>query len=157
MQWLCKTTDQFKSSYLVVRLNISSLSSPQIYHAHQGLFGTLSHKILSCLQSADVRCGLTYSMQLLIFNNFSNQDLEKVCQFSRNIMSLQSTQSNVTFSKTKCCCTMRNTPPNTDKKKGITLNKIVCNQLIFSRVLVIVDGVWIGEYIYWTLTSRNYK
>jgi hypothetical protein len=29
--------------------------------------------------------------------------------------------------------------------------------LILSRsVCVTIEGVWIGEYIYWTLTDRNY-
>jgi hypothetical protein len=29
--------------------------------------------------------------------------------------------------------------------------------MILSRVLVTIDGVWIGEYIYLQLTGRNYK
>jgi hypothetical protein len=28
---------------------------------------------------------------------------------------------------------------------------------ILSRDWVSVDGVWIGNWIYWTLTERNYK
>jgi hypothetical protein len=28
---------------------------------------------------------------------------------------------------------------------------------ILSRLLVTIDGVWIGEWIYWPLTGRNYK
>jgi hypothetical protein len=50
-------------------------------------------------------------------------------------------------------------------KVGMYEVYVVCNiwhvnsifWLLLSRVLVTVDGVWIGEYIYWTLTSRNYK
>jgi hypothetical protein len=26
-----------------------------------------------------------------------------------------------------------------------------------SRILVTIDGVWIGESVYWTLSGRNYK
>jgi hypothetical protein len=28
---------------------------------------------------------------------------------------------------------------------------------ILSRVWVTIDGVWIGNWIYWSLTVRNYK
>jgi hypothetical protein len=28
---------------------------------------------------------------------------------------------------------------------------------VLSRDLVIIDGVWIGNRIYWTFTTRNYK
>lgn len=113
-----KPTDQFKRSYLVLRLNISNLSSQQIYCAHQGDSAFFPVRFYR-LSTADGRCQLTYRVQLLIVNIFSNQDLEKVCQFSRNNMSLQPKKSNVIFSKTK----HRNTPPITDERKGITLNK----------------------------------
>jgi hypothetical protein len=28
---------------------------------------------------------------------------------------------------------------------------------ILSRIWVTIDGVWIGNWIYWTFTERNYK
>jgi hypothetical protein len=29
--------------------------------------------------------------------------------------------------------------------------------MLLSRVVLATDGVWIGEWIYWPLTGRNYK
>jgi hypothetical protein len=41
------------------------------------------------------------------------------------------------------------------------VSRFHCHQgtkdIILSRVLVIIDGVWIGNWIYWPLTGRNYK
>jgi hypothetical protein len=56
-----------------------------------------------------------------------------------------------------------------DKKvnwKGPETNKIFGSlkeevsrkfRIILSRLWVTIDGVWIGNWIYWTLTDRNYK
>jgi hypothetical protein len=36
-------------------------------------------------------------------------------------------------------------------------NTVTVKWYIISRVSVTIDGVWIGESIYWILTHRNYK
>jgi hypothetical protein len=39
----------------------------------------------------------------------------------------------------------------------LLLRVSVTHSLILSRDTGIIDGVWIGNRIYWTLTTRNYK
>jgi hypothetical protein len=48
-----------------------------------------------------------------------------------------------------------------EEKQGLGFHsyskRYITFEYVLSRVLVTIDGVWIGEQIYWTLTGRTYK